>query len=124
MENEEKELTRYQQYYREHKVQICKGVLRNAEKKIQEIHETHAAVLATYYTQFPFSEYEPFAICVMKSKGIFEQKREYADCLSVSSIAYLYSVSQCAYRGYKGKHVRGIHQEADTDLYQLSVNRL
>ena len=43
----------------------------------------------------------------MTYKGIFYNKREYSDCLSVSAIAYMYSISQCAYRGYDGKHVKG-----------------
>ena len=73
---------------------------------MQEIRKTHAAVVDSYYKKYPFDEYERYVIYVMTYKGIFYNKREYYDCFSVSAIAYMYSISQCAYRGYDGQHVK------------------
>ena len=93
-------------YYQKNRLKICIYTLKHAEITIEKIRETHAAIVDSYYEKYPFDEYEKYVIYIMTNKGIFENKREYSDCLSVSSIAYMYSVSQCAYRGYKDKHVK------------------
>ena len=93
-------------YYDRNRLKISKYTIENAEKVIIKIRKTHAAFVDSYYKEYPFYEYEQYIIYVMTYKGIFYNKREYSDCFSVSAIAYMYSISQCAYRGYKGKHVK------------------
>ncbi len=100
--NKEQKLT----YYERNRFERSNYTLKHAEKVIIEIRKTHAAVVDSYYEKYPFEEYESYVICVMNYKGIFYNRREYSDCFSVSAIAYMYSISQCAYRGYDGKHVK------------------
>ena len=93
-------------YYERNKFKCSNYTIENEKKVIKKIRESHAAVVDSYYEKYPFEEYESYVIYVMHCKGIFYNRREYSDCFSISAIAYMYSISQCAYRGYNGKRVK------------------
>lgn len=70
-------------------------------RAIKKINEIIPEKVSKFYERFPYEKYgDPEIIKKLRYRGVWEHKVEYLDCYSAASDAYMYSICQCAFRGY------------------------
>lgn len=76
-------------------------------REIKRICKEIPEKIAEYYRRYEYgTEMEKYANFVLHLYGIRKEQYFYQECLSNCHIGYLYAIGRCAYKEYRGDHVK------------------